>query len=68
MYEQLSAFAQSWGFLLIAVLFAGVLIYALWPGNGDKFRAAAAKPLEDGPPSAAERASSPSSPDREASS
>lgn len=51
-YADASHFAQTWGLGLLAVLFAGVLIYALWPGNRDKFKRAAHAPLlnedEDG--------------------
>ncbi len=54
MYETLSSFAQTWGMFFIMALFAGVLVYALWPGNRAKFRRAAAQPLDDKPPAAAE--------------
>ena len=47
MYEALSSFAQTWGLLLFVLLFAGVLVYALWPGNRDRFRRAAHMPLDD---------------------
>jgi cytochrome c oxidase cbb3-type subunit 4 len=46
-YEQASHFAQTWGLALLAVLFVAVLIYALWPGNNDKFKRAAHAPLEN---------------------
>lgn len=45
-YEQATQFAQTWGLALLVVLFAGVLIYALWPGNRDKFKRAAHTPLK----------------------
>ena len=46
-YEQALHLAQTWGLVLLAVLFAGVLIYALWPGNRQKFNNAASTPLRD---------------------
>ena len=47
MYDALSQFAQTWGLLLFILLFAGVLVYALWPGNRERFRRAARMPLSD---------------------
>ncbi|MBI1234861.1 MAG: CcoQ/FixQ family Cbb3-type cytochrome c oxidase assembly chaperone [Alphaproteobacteria bacterium] len=47
MYEALSQFAQTWGLLLFVLLFAGVLVYALWPGNRERFNQAAQMPLDD---------------------
>lgn len=47
MYDALSNFAQTWGLLLFVALFAGVLAYALWPGNRDRFKRAAQMPLDD---------------------
>jgi cytochrome c oxidase cbb3-type subunit 4 len=46
-YAEASHFAQTWGLALLVVLFVGVLIYALWPGNRDKFKRAAQTPLEN---------------------
>ena len=46
-YEALREFAAGWGLVYFAVLFAGVLVYALWPGNADKFERAARLPLEE---------------------
>lgn len=46
-YAEATHFAQTWGLGLLVVLFAGVLIYALWPGNRDKFKRAAQTPLEN---------------------
>ena len=40
-YDSLSYFAQTWGLVYFVVLFAGVLVYALWPRNRGKFREAA---------------------------
>lgn len=46
-YAEASHFAQTWGLLLLLVLFVGVLIYTFWPGNRDKFKRAAETPLKD---------------------
>jgi cytochrome c oxidase cbb3-type subunit 4 len=46
-YEQAAHFAQTWGLLLLTVLFAGVLAYVLWPGNREKFKRAARTPLDE---------------------
>ena len=58
MYDALSGFAQTWGLIFFVVIFAGVLIYALWPKNQEKFDEAARVPLEDDdkPAAADERA------------
>ena len=50
MYEILSSFAQTGGLIYFTVLFAGVLVYALWPRNQEKFDAAAQLPLIDKEP------------------
>ncbi|MEO1039093.1 MAG: cbb3-type cytochrome c oxidase subunit 3 [Pseudomonadota bacterium] len=47
MYQTLSHFAQTWGLLFFMALFAGVVVYAMWPKNQDKFDAAARVPLND---------------------
>jgi cytochrome c oxidase cbb3-type subunit 4 len=47
-YEQATHFAQTWGLALLAALFAGVVIYALWPSNRAEFERAAHAPLTDG--------------------
>jgi cytochrome c oxidase cbb3-type subunit 4 len=46
-YEDVLAFAQSWGAVYFTVLFAIVLVYAMWPANRARFREAARIPLED---------------------
>ncbi|PIW27291.1 MAG: CcoQ/FixQ family Cbb3-type cytochrome c oxidase assembly chaperone [Rhodobacterales bacterium CG15_BIG_FIL_POST_REV_8_21_14_020_59_13] len=52
MYEALASFAQTWGLLFFFAVFIGVLVYALWPKNREKFDAAARMPLnDDAPPS-----------------
>lgn len=51
MYEMLSSFAQTWGLGFFVLMFLVAVAYALWPGNREKFRAAAYQPLEDKDPS-----------------
>jgi cytochrome c oxidase cbb3-type subunit 4 len=50
MYEMLASFAQTWGLLFFFAVFLGVLIYALWPKNREKFDRAARLPLNDDMP------------------
>lgn len=50
MYETLSKFAQTGGTIYFVLMFAGVLVYALWPRNQEKFDAAARMPLSDKEP------------------
>ena len=45
-YHTVAAFTQSLSLLLFFVLFIGVVIYALWPGNRQKFEHAARMPLD----------------------
>lgn len=47
-YLTIAKFAQTWGLGLLVVGFVIAVIYALWPGNRDKFKRAARAPLEDG--------------------
>jgi cytochrome c oxidase cbb3-type subunit 4 len=47
-YADVTQFAQTWGLVLLAILFAATVAYALWPGNKDKFSRAARAPLDDG--------------------
>jgi cytochrome c oxidase cbb3-type subunit 4 len=47
-YEQATHFAQTWGLTLLTTCFIIAVIYALWPGNRDKFNRAAHAPLNDG--------------------
>ena len=51
MYEALSSFAQTGGLVYFVLMFAGALIYALWPSNQETFYRAANSPLEDKGPS-----------------
>jgi len=46
-YEDVLAFAQSWGAVYFIIMFAVAFAYALWPKNQDGFRRAARIPLED---------------------
>ncbi|HAT85872.1 cbb3-type cytochrome c oxidase subunit 3 [Cohaesibacter gelatinilyticus] len=46
-YETLANFAQTWGLLYFVLIFAGVLVYALWPSNKDKFNEASHVPLRE---------------------
>ena len=46
-YQDVSGFAQTWGLVFLVVMFAAAVVYALWPGNRDKFRRAAESPLHD---------------------
>ena len=46
-YDAVSQFTQTWGLIYFVVLFAGVLVYALWPRNRDRFRDAAQIPFKE---------------------
>ena len=46
-YEDVLAFAQSWGAVYFAMMFAIALAYAVWPSNRARFQQAARIPLED---------------------
>jgi cytochrome c oxidase cbb3-type subunit IV len=46
-YDAAAAFAQTWGLVYFVVIFAAVLVYALWPRNARKFRDAAQIPLRE---------------------
>ena len=47
-YEDVLAFAQSWGAVYFIIMFAVAFAYALWPKNKARFQRAARIPLEDG--------------------
>ena len=47
-YEDVLAFAQSWGAVYFIIMFAVAFGYALWPRNKAGFQRAARIPLEDG--------------------
>ena len=46
-YEEMMAFAASYGLVYLIVLFAGVLVYAFWPSNKRTFERAARLPLRE---------------------
>jgi len=46
-YEDVLAFAQSWGAVYFCLMFAAALAYALWPSNRQRFAEAATLPLHD---------------------
>ncbi|HEX3486046.1 MAG TPA: cbb3-type cytochrome c oxidase subunit 3 [Micropepsaceae bacterium] len=46
-YEDVLAFAQSWGAVYFTAMFVAVLVYALWPSNRKRFQEAAQIPLHD---------------------
>ena len=46
-YEDVLAFAQSWGAVYFVAMFAAAFTYAYWPRNKAKFQKAARIPLED---------------------
>ena len=46
-YETLVEFARTGGTLYCFALFLGVLVYALWPANGETFKKAAESPLRE---------------------
>jgi len=47
-YQAIVHFAQTWGLALLVGGFLVAVIYALWPGNREKFKRAAHAPLDDG--------------------
>ena len=46
-YESIRGFSGTLGLIIFVSLFAGVLVYALWPKNKSKFDHAAHIPLND---------------------
>ena len=46
-HQTVSQFAQTWGLVFLVVAFVLAVVYALWPGNRDKFKHAARMPLDD---------------------
>ena len=46
-YTQVAGFAQTWGLVYFVLIFAGVLAYALWPKNRERFDDAANIPLRE---------------------
>lgn len=49
-YHDLAQFARSWGLVYLFALFIGVVVYALWPRNREKFERAARIPFEEDRP------------------
>ena len=45
-YEQIASISQVVALVFFVALFAGVLVYAFWPGNKKRFERAARLPLE----------------------
>ncbi len=45
-YQTVAEFTQSFSLLLFFVLFIGVVVYALWPGNKKVFERASRMPLD----------------------
>ncbi len=46
-YRAVAEFAQTWGLAYFAVMFALVLVYALWPSRKRLFEHAARIPLQE---------------------
>jgi len=46
-YETARVFAATWGLVGLFVMFVGVVAYALWPRNRNKFSDAANIPLRE---------------------
>ena len=46
-YDSVASFAQTWGLLYFVILFAVVVVYALWPKNRRRFDDAAQIPLRE---------------------
>jgi cytochrome c oxidase cbb3-type subunit 4 len=46
-YEDVLAFAQSWGAVYFTLMFAVAFIYAWWPKNRSRFDQAAQIPFKD---------------------
>jgi cytochrome c oxidase cbb3-type subunit 4 len=46
-YQAVAEFAQTWGLAYFVAMFAGVLLYALWPSRKRQFDEAAHIPLRE---------------------
>jgi cytochrome c oxidase cbb3-type subunit IV len=46
-YQALSQFAQTGGLVYFGLMFAAVVVYALWPRNRARFDRAARMPLSE---------------------
>lgn len=54
-YDQVASISQVAALIFFIVLFAGVVLYAFWPGNKKQFDEAAKLPLEEDPDSKNEK-------------
>ena len=45
-HDSIVAFAKSWGLFYLIAMAAGVLVYALWPGNRKRFPRAKTRILD----------------------
>lgn len=46
-YTQAAHFAQTWGLVYFVAIFLGVLAYAFWPRNRERFDEASRIPLRE---------------------
>lgn len=46
-YQTLAKFSETWGMVILLIMFLVAVAYALWPGNKSKFEEAAQMPLRD---------------------
>ncbi|MBP6876500.1 MAG: cbb3-type cytochrome c oxidase subunit 3 [Phenylobacterium sp.] len=46
-YETVARFAQQGGLIYFGLIFAGGVVYALWPRNREAFKRLASLPLQD---------------------
>lgn len=46
-YQAVAEFAQTWGLAYFVVIFAAVVLYALWPSRKKQFDEAAQIPLRE---------------------
>ena len=46
-YQDVSQFAQTYGLIYLFLLFIGMVIYAVWPGNKKRFKDASEIPLRE---------------------
>jgi cytochrome c oxidase cbb3-type subunit 4 len=46
-YQAVAEFAQTWGLVYFVIIFAAVLLYALWPSRKQQFDEAARIPLRE---------------------
>jgi cytochrome c oxidase cbb3-type subunit IV len=46
-YRAVAEFAQTWGLVYFVLMFALVLVYALWPSRKRQFEQAARIPLQE---------------------